>query len=174
MRYVLPMLFVVFLMGCSSVQVNYDYDKAVNFSTYRSYNYMPDMQSGLSQLDENRLLRILDSTLQVRGYRLAEEPEFLINIMSHEYQTAPKSSVGLGIGGGGRHVGGGISVGVPVGSANTQRSIQFDLVDAERNALVWQAVAESGYQNNASPNLRERNLSAIVKKVFSKFPPKTD
>ncbi|RPG29130.1 DUF4136 domain-containing protein [Flagellimonas sp.] len=172
MRYLLSIVLVFTLTSCSSVKVNYDYDKAVDFSNYSTYNYYSDMQSGLNQLDERRLLRALDSTLKSRGYRLTEEPELFINIMSNEYRSAPRNNVGVGIGGGGRNVGGGISVGLPLGGSNLQRSIQFDLVDAQRDALVWKAVAESGLRDNASPSVREDKLRAIVKKVFSKFPPK--
>jgi len=172
MRYLTSILLVLIVVSCSSVRVNYDYDKDIDFSSYSTYNYYADMQSGLSQLDERRLLRALDSTLKTRGYRLAEEPEIFINIISDEYQGAPNNNVGVGIGGTGRNVGGGISVGLPLGGPNLQRSIQFDLVDAQRDALVWQAVAESGLKENVSPSVREDRLRALVKKVFSKFPPK--
>ena len=172
MRYLLSIVLIVLLASCSSVKVNYDYDKTVDFSSYSTYNYYSDMQSGLSQLDEKRLLNALDSTLKARGYRLAEEPELFINIISNEYRSAPNNNVGVGLGGGGRNVGGGISVGLPLGGPNMQRSIQIDLVDAQRDALVWQAGAESGLRENASPSVREDKLRAVVKKVFSKFPPK--
>ncbi|WP_318343034.1 DUF4136 domain-containing protein [Flagellimonas baculiformis] len=172
MRNTLIVVFSLLLASCSSVRVNYDYDKEVDFSSYTTYNYFPEMNSGLSQLDEKRLVRILDSTLQSRGYRLAEEPEIFVNIMSNEFQAAPNNSVGVGLGGGGRNVGGGISVGLPLGSPSVQRSIQFDFVDAQRDALFWQATAESGYRENASPSEREHRLEVLVKKVFSKFPPK--
>lgn len=173
MRNILTVVFGLLLVACSSVRVSYDYDKEVDFSGYTTYNYFPEMNSGLSQLDEKRLVRILDSTLQSRGYRLAEEPEIFVNILSSEFQTAPNSSVGVGIGGGGRNVGGGISVGLPLGNPSVQRNIQFDFVDAQRDALFWQATAESGYRENASPSERERRLEVLVKKVFSKFPPKS-
>lgn len=172
MRNTLIVVFSLLLASCSSVRVNYDYDKEVDFSGYTTYNYFPEMNSGLSQLDEKRLVRILDSTLQSRGYRLAEEPEIFVNIMSNEFQAAPNNSVGVGLGGGGRNVGGGISVGLPLGSPSVQRNIQFDFVDAQRDALFWQATAESGYRENASPSEREHRLEVLVKKVFSKFPPK--
>ncbi len=172
MRFVCSLILLFLVLSCTSVRVNYDYDKDIDFSSYTTYNYFSDMQSGLSQLDEKRLVRILDSTLKTRGYRLVEEPDFFINILSNEFQSAPNSSVGVGIGGGGRNVGGGISVGLPVGNPGIQRSIQFDFVDAQRDALFWQATAESGYRENASPSVRESNLRALVKKVFSKFPPK--
>jgi len=174
MRYLaLFMIFGFVLVSCSSIRVDYDYDKEVNFTNYNTYNYFSDIDSGLSQLDEKRLIRILDSTLQTKGYRLAEEPEFFINILSSEFRSAPSSSVGVGIGTGGRRVGGGISLGIPVGNQGIQRSIQFDFVDAERDALFWQAIAESGYRENASPSVREERMRALVKKVFSRFPPQS-
>ena len=171
MRFLLGSLVVVLVISCSSVRVDYDYDRSVNFSNYATYNYFSDMETGLSQLDERRLRRVLDSTLKTKGYQLAEEPDFFINILSNEFRGSPNNAVGVGIGGTGRNVGGGLSLGIPVGSSGLQRMIQFDFVDAERDALFWQAFSESGYRANASPSVREEKLRAVVKKVFSKYPP---
>jgi hypothetical protein len=161
------------LASCVSIRVNYDYDKGTDFSSYTTYNYFSDLDSGLTQLDEKRLIRILDSTLQIKGYRLAEEPDFFINIQSSEYRSGSNSAVGVGIGGTGRNVGGGVSVGLPIGNSGIQRHILFDFVDAQRDALFWQASTESGYRDNASPSVREERLRALVKKTLSKFPPET-
>jgi len=129
------------------------------------------METGLSQLDEKRLRRVLDSTLKIKGYLLSEEPDFLINILSDEFRNTPNNVVGVGVGGAGRNVGGGISLGIPVGGSGLQRMIQFDFVDAKQDALFWQAFSESGYRSNASPSVREERLRAVVNKVFSKYPP---
>lgn len=171
MKYLYPICVLCLLVSCAGVRVNYDYDKTTDFSNYTSYNYFSDIESGLSQLDEKRLVRILDSTLQSKGYLLAEEPDFYINILSSQFRNAPNNSVGVGIGGTGRNVGGGVSVGLPLGNSGIQREIQFDFVDAQKDALFWQANSESGYRENASPSVREERLRAVVKKVFSKFPP---
>jgi len=162
---------LIFLSSCSSVRVQYDYDDSTDFSNYTTYNYYVDLESGLSQLDEKRLLRILDSTLQAKGLLLAEEPEFFINIMSSEFIENSGNNVGLGIGGTGRNVGGGVSVGIPLGSSSIQRSIQFDFIDSQKDALFWQALSKSGFKENDSPSLREKRLRAVVDKVFVKFPP---
>lgn len=162
---------VCLLLSCNAVRVNYDYDKTTNFKNYSTYNYFYDMESGLSQLDEKRLLRALDSTLSAKGYLLAEEPDFLINVLSTEFQTAPSNNVGIGVGGTGRNVGGGVSVGLPIGNAGWQRQIRFDFVDSQKDALFWQAVSESGFRDNASPSVREERLRAVVAKVFKNFPP---
>jgi hypothetical protein len=171
MRYLFFILLLFSLLSCSGVRVNYDYDKGTNFSNYTSYNYFSDIESGLSQLDEKRLMKALDSTLQSKGYLLAEEPDFFINILSNEYRSSPNNAVGVGIGGTGRNVGGGVSVGLPLGNSGIQRRIQFDFVDAEKDQLFWQASSESGFRENASPSVREERLRAVIKKVFAKFPP---
>ncbi|MDC6366552.1 MULTISPECIES: DUF4136 domain-containing protein [Flavobacteriaceae] len=171
MRYLFAIAIISLLASCGSVRVNYDYDRGTDFSNYTTYNYFSDIESGLSQLDERRLVRILDSTLQSKGYKLAEEPDFFINILSSEFRNAPNNAIGVGVGGTGRNVGGGVSVGIPLGSSGIQRQIQFDFVDSQKDALFWQAVSESGYRDNASPSVREARLAAIVKKVFAKFPP---
>ncbi|MEO0572228.1 MAG: DUF4136 domain-containing protein [Bacteroidota bacterium] len=171
MRFYLVFLTLVLLVGCSTVRVNYDYDKNTDFSNYTTYNYFGDMESGLSPLDEKRLLRVLDSTLRAKGFLLSEEPEFLVNILSQEYKDAPQNTVGVGLGGTNRNVGGGVSIGIPVGGSQLERSIQFDFVDSQKNALFWQAISESGFRSNASPSVREEQLRKVVEKVFSKFPP---
>ncbi|AWX43844.1 hypothetical protein HME9304_00835 [Flagellimonas maritima] len=170
----LILLFCSIFLACSSVRVNYDYDKSTNFSNYTSYNYFSDINSGLSGLDEKRLFRILDSTLQSKGYLLAEEPDLYINILSNQFRNNPNNNVGVGVGGGGRNVGGGVSFGIPIGNSGIQRMIQFDFVDAEKDALIWQASSESGFRENASPSVRQEKLRAVVKKVFSKFPPENN
>ena len=128
MKYLFSVVVLCLLTSCAGTRVNYDYDKATDFSNYTSYNYFSDMDSGLSQLDEKRLLRALDSTLQTKGFLLTEEPDFYINILSSEFRSAPSNAVGVGIGGTGRNVGGGVSVGLPLGNSGIQRRIQFDFV----------------------------------------------
>lgn len=160
------------LISCNGVRVNYDYDKTKDFTGYSTYNYFDNIDSGLSDLDEKRLFGILDSTLQAKGYLLSEEPEFLINIKSFVFQSNSRNNVGLGVGGGGRNVGGGLSIGIPVGNTGLRRQILFDFVDADKKALFWQADTESNFRENTNPLNREEQLKKVVVKVFKNFPPK--
>jgi hypothetical protein len=167
---VFPILLLL-LASCGAVKVNYDYSPGTDFSAYSTYNYYPDMDTGLSQLDTKRLLGAVDSVMQIKGLSISQEPDFYINIQSSVYRDAVSPSVGVGMGGTGRNVGGGISVGVPLGGNGMSREIVFDFVDAELDALFWQAVSSSNHRENASPSTRERVLRDVVVKVFSKYPP---
>ncbi|MEJ1223031.1 DUF4136 domain-containing protein [Sediminicola sp. 1XM1-17] len=171
MRYFIAMWVVLFFVSCSTVRVNYDYDKATDYSNYSTYNYYPDMETGLTQLDTKRLLDAIDSTMQVKGMLLAEEPDFLINVTSSSVRAPRNNSVGVGVGGTGRNVGGGISIGLPIGQPDLERIIQFDLVDSQNDELFWQAVSESSFKENLTPQAREAKLREVVDKVFSKYPP---
>ncbi|MBT8179507.1 MAG: DUF4136 domain-containing protein [Eudoraea sp.] len=166
-------LLIVFLLlvACGAVRVNYDYASETNFSRYTTYNYYPDLDTGLSELDSKRLLRAVDSVLQAKGIPMAENPDFFINIHSVSYRNNPNSTVGVGMGGTGRNVGGGVAVGIPLGNSNMSRDIIFDFVDVQTDALFWQAVSSSNFSDNASPSTRERLLRDVVLKVFSKYPP---
>ena len=165
-------LTLVLSASCSTVNVNYDYDKTTDFSEYKTYNYFSDMQTGMSELDTKRLVNALDTKLQSLGFELTENASFYIDIKSSEFQEAQRSTVGVGMGGGGRNVGGGISVGIPIGQSNVNRQIIIDFVDDSKNGLFWQAASEYSYNPNASPEKREAIFNAIVEKVMKDYPPK--
>ena len=171
MKRILCLALIFGFLSCSVIRVNYDYDPDTDFSGYRTYNYFTDMNTGLSNLDTNRLIDAIDSIMQQKGIKLSEEPEFLINIQSQSYYNPQTSSVGVGVGGTGGDVGGGVSIGMPIGSRSLERELVFDFVDTEKNELFWQGVSSSSYNENASPQAKEKKINDIVAKVFTQYPP---
>lgn len=163
---------LVLILSCAPIRVNYDYERTTDFSKYKTYNYYSNLNSGLSELDTKRLLDALDESLQSKGFSLSETPDFFIDIKSSEYQEIQNSSVGVGVGGSSGNVGGGISVGIPIGQSDINRQIQFDFVDENGPGLFWQALSESSFAPNSTPDKREALLKAIVTKVLEGFPPK--
>jgi len=172
MKFLIASLILLLTMSCAPIRVNYDFDKETNFSKYKTYNYYSDMKTGLSELDTKRFLEALDAKLETLGITFSETPNFFIDIKSNTVQNAQRNLVGVGLGSGGRHMGGGISIGLPIGQANLNRQIMIDFVDENRKQLFWQAVSESSYYENAAPETRETQLKAIIDKVFSEYPPK--
>ncbi len=173
MKRIIPFLFLFFLASCSAIRVNYDYDRDTDYSKYTTYNYFSDMDTGLSELDGRRLLRAIDSTMRAKGFLLSEEPEFLINILSSSFQSPRNNTVGVGIGGTGRSVGGGMTIGIPVGATNVEREIRFDFVDSQKDELFWQAITISSLRENSSPIEREDKIRELVTKTLEKYPPKS-
>ena len=172
MKRIACFVMVALLFSCNAVKVNYDYDKEFNFPAYTTYNYYPGMKTGLSELDTKHLLDAVDNEMKAKGILLASEPDFFINIESNSFQKPRNNSVGVGLGGSGRSVGGGLSVGIPVGGPKMERQIRFDFVDNEKDQLFWQAESQSPFIEKATPQQRDEQLKALAVKVFSQYPPK--
>jgi len=171
MRFLKATILALLIISCAPIRVNYDYEKSTNFNTYKTYQYFGDMETGLSELDTKRLLNAIDNTLKAKGFSISESPDFFIDIKSQEYQEPQRQTVGVGVGGGGGNVGGGISIGLPIGQANISRQIIIDFVDEAKKQLFWQAISESSFNPKATPEKREARLNAITEKVLSKYPP---
>ncbi|MFD2827261.1 DUF4136 domain-containing protein [Leeuwenhoekiella polynyae] len=171
MKHFLFLVLTATLFSCGSTKVAYDYDEQIDFTTYKTYNYIGEMQTGMSQLDDNRLMDATDLVMQANGFSKSETPDLLINIVVEQYDAAPQNSVGIGVGGG--SYGGGVSVGagIPLGGRKDYQTITFDLVDARKDMLVWQAVSDSNVAVNTNPQDRVAYFTKIVQKVFSEFPP---
>lgn len=172
MNFLKILVLALLIVSCAPIRVNYDFDKSTNFSKYKTYNYYDNIKTGLSDLDTKRLLDALDVKMKAKGFSLAEKPDFFIDIKSSEFQASQRNTVGVGLGGGGRNVGGGVSIGIPIGQTNINRQITIDFVDEKGKGLFWQAVSESSFNPNAKPENREARLNAIIEKVLMQYPPK--
>ncbi|AUS04681.1 DUF4136 domain-containing protein [Pseudotamlana carrageenivorans] len=172
MRWLSIILLAFFLVACAPIKVQYDYDKNVDFSTYKTYQYFADMDTGLSTFDTKRLLDAIDLKIQTLGFKISETPDFYIDIKSKAFQTNQHSSVGVGLGGGGGHVGGGLSVGIPIGSSQTNAELTIHFVDHGKNQLFWQAISTFSFNANQTPDQKEAQFKTLVEKVLAEYPPK--
>ncbi len=163
---------ILLLAACSSVKVNYDYDRDADYAAYSSFGYFPQMVTGLSPLNEKRLLNILAEKMESKGFNRSETPDLYVNIYSRIYAKPQSSSISIGMGGTGGNVGGGLGMAVPVGGDYSERrEIVFDVVDVKKDELIWQAVSETAYKESTTPLKREEKLQKVVDQVFSNFPP---
>jgi hypothetical protein len=172
MKKLIVLFYSILFASCAPIYVNYDFERGTDFTTYKTYNYYSDLETGLNELDTKRLLKVMDAQMQAKGLRRSETPDFYVNVVSSEYENNNRNTVGVGVGGGGRNVGGGISIGLPIGQSKMNRTIVFEFIDEDGIGLFWQAESESGFNLNASPEKREARFNAIVEKVLKGFPPK--
>ncbi|KAA5828121.1 DUF4136 domain-containing protein [Algibacter amylolyticus] len=173
MKFLKIAILAILIVSCAPIRVNYDYDKTTSFNSYKTYQFYADMETGLSELDTKRLLNAIDAKMQSKGFSFSETPDFFIDIKSQEYQEPQRQTVGVGVGGGGGNVGGGISIGLPIGQANVNRQITIDFVDENKKQLFWQAVSESSFNPKSTPEKREARLNAIAEKVLNSYPPES-
>lgn len=167
--FALLFLFILLCSSCASVSVSTDYNPEAPLSDYKTYQYQSAEPTGLSELDEGRLYRVMDSVLQSKGWRKKPLPDVIIDVRS-EIRAAQNSNVGVGIGGTGRQAGGGLSVGVPVNSNSQRRMISFLFVDFRSNEVVWEARALGPFNEYWKPKKREQELRKVVLKTLGRYP----
>ncbi len=163
--------FLFLVMTSCGVTTHYDYDKQTDFVAYKTYDYYDEIESGLNQLDDKRIKQNIDSILQGQGYLKSQNPLFYINFYVKEGAIRTRNTIGVGIGGGGRAVGYGISGGIPIGGRSIDQQLTLDFIDAQQDRLIWQGVADSSIKEKASPEQKEAYYLKIITKLLKGFPP---
>ncbi len=172
MKFLAILIFTIVLASCGAT-VAVDYDQQTDFSKYNSYNYFPTIDSGLSELDDTRIIQITDSLLQQRGFVKSEVPQLYINFFAREQISNSRNTIGIGIGSGGGNVGVGVSGGIPIGGRVVNQQLTMDFIDVEKDDLVWQAVAEGEMKERATPQQKEAYYISVIQKILAEYPPKS-
>lgn len=172
MKYLKYFFVLVVFSSCSAPRAVYDYDQKASFNTINTYKIYPDLDSRLSQLDEQRVLSILETEMASERLSFSEDPDIYVNFYASEYETASGNNIGVGVGGGGGNVGVGVSGGFPIGGPTSYLRLTLDFIDAKNDSLIWQAVVDGKFDKNATPQNRETQLRIMVLKALNGYPPK--
>lgn len=159
------------LTSCAGIQTYVDYDEEVDFQSYQTYSYYGEMETGLEELEENRLFQILDEALQDKGYSPSESADFYINFYSDRFQKTSQHNIGLSIGTIGRNVSGQVGSGIPINSTQNIQSITLEIVDASAQILVWQGIVEAKAPDHYAPEKKKAYLKKQIQKLLKQFPP---
>jgi hypothetical protein len=162
---------ILLLVTACGTTVGVDYDRATDFSQYTSYNYYPNIASGLSELDEARIKMVTDSLLQQKGMVKSATPQLYVNFYANEQVAVNNSSIGIGIGGGGRNVAGGISGGIPIGGRKMEQRLTVDVIAVAKDELIFQAVAEGTYKEKITPAKKTQYYERVLSRLLDEFPP---
>jgi len=163
---------IAFLLTACGASVAIDYDKQTDFDQYKTYNFFPEIKSGLSELDNNRIIRVTDSLLQQRGFVKSEDSQFLINFFASETVSRSGNTVGIGIGGGGGNVGVGVGGGIPIGGRSINQRLTLDFIDTAKDNLFWQAISDGSFKEKMKPEKKETYYGNVINKMLERFPPK--
>ena len=171
-----PLLLLVLtsllLFSCATPKVMYDYDKEASFSSYKTFNFYPDIQLDMNQLDSTRILQQVENALVLKGFKKSSTPDVFVNIVSEQFETPSNNSIGIGVGSGGRNLGVGISGGIPIRSNTLTQLFKVDLIDVAKDVLIWQGTYEGKFKKRINPEAKNEYFKIIFEKIFSEYPPK--
>ncbi len=166
-------LFIAFVLASCGPAIYVDYDEEIDFTELRSYEFHPNFESGLNELDNKRIMRAIDSIMVQRGFIKTDYCQYYISFFADEQLEPSRNTLGIGIGGGGRNGGLGVSGGIPIGGNVVNQRLVIDIIGAYMDApLVWQATIDGELKEKSSPAQKEAYYQSVIQKAFKKFPPK--
>ncbi|MBC6999450.1 DUF4136 domain-containing protein [Cytophaga sp. FL35] len=181
---VAPILVLLFLSSCSSVQVLSDYDREADFNAYKSYAFYKTGidKAQISDLDKKRILRAIESEMSKRGFVKSENPDILVSIFTKEKEQVDiyNNYWGGGFGWGWSPYYWGAGWGPGWGgwggnnvSTRTEGSLYIDLIDANSKELVWQGKGVGNLGNIANIEKKEERIREFVSEILMQYPPNT-
>ena len=178
----LSILGLVFLASCSSVQVVADYDRQVDFNSYKSYAFYKTGidKAQVSDLDKKRILKAIETEMSARGFVKSQEPDILVSIFTREREQVDVYAGGpwgWGWGWGG-YWGGYWGPGFwgpgywgPSVSTRIEGSLYIDLIDAKNKELVWQGKGVGNLTNTKKIEKKEQRIREFVSQILGEYPP---
>ena len=163
----IPVLAFFILASCSSVRVNSDYDKNVNFENYKTYAFL---KSGvdkveISDLDKKRILRSIDEVMTTKGFTKDANPDLLISIFTKEKERVDIYN-SYGFGWGWNPFWGMNYTNV---STTPEGVLYIDLIDAKTKELVWQGEGSGNLTKDT--NKKDERIYTFVSKILEQYPP---
>lgn len=168
MKILLPFLFLIAVVACNGAKVAYDYDTKKDFNTFQTYNYITNLSTNLSDLDQKRLLKATDSLMNLKGFQKTDSPQLLVDFKSDTYETPSNKRIGVGLGNGPINIGGNI----PFGAPNQHIKLDMHILDAINNSLIWQAKIDDVQNSRNTPENRTEFFYIMMEKILKNFPPK--
>jgi hypothetical protein len=151
--------------------VTYDYDRAANFSNYKTYAWTRGTELS-DELNHVRVVRAIDAALVSKGLVRVEEganPD--VRVAYHASFDKNLEITGSADGWGPFGLGPG-----GWGSARVQPvlvgTLVIDISDARRGAIVWRGLASSDIRPTDKPESRDRKITKATEKMLRNYPPK--
>ena len=160
----------LFLANASfAQQVQTDFDRAANFSQYKTYSWKKVQTPGPLWVD--RIKAAVDAALAAKGWTQVESGGD-ISIVAIEINRDQQSLNTFydDFGGGWRWRGfGGFGESTTTSETYTVGTIVVDLFDAKSKNLVWRGVSSGMLSDKSDKNIKSLNRG--VQKLFQHFPP---
>jgi hypothetical protein len=152
--------------------VTYDYDRAANFSNYKTYAWTRGTEL-TDDLNHARVVRAIEGALVAKGLARVEpgaNPDVLVAY--HASFDKNLEIIGSAHGWGPLGLGGD-----RWGSARVQPvlvgTLVVDISDAWTHAIVWRSLASSDIRPTDKPESRDKKITRATAKMFKNYPPRS-
>ncbi len=178
MKRIFPLaIFVWLLTSCSSLKITSDYDKAADFSHYKTYSFngwANHSDEHINDINKRRFEQAFAEEFKSRGFTYVKDSgDVLVSLF---IVIDEKTSVTAYTDHYGDRYGYGRGWGWGYGYSQTtydeydyqQGTLICDVIDTQTNNLVWQGVGTTVIKEN--PRKREFMIKEAAKKIMATYP----
>lgn len=167
---------MVLASACASPKVGYDFDRSMDFSTYRTYEWMPDTgaKTGDKRIDNSlvdaRIRSAIDAQLRGKGYThsTAGQPDFYVTYQAAVTDMMKGASTQ-------RYIGDratGLYTTINAIQPYKDGALLVDIVDGTTQRLVWQGTVSAEVDPAMTAKERDERITRVIKAMFEHFPPR--
>lgn len=181
----LSLMIIFALSSCHSIKVITDYDKTVDFSKYKTFEYYgwaEESDKILNQFDKDRIEKAFGEELSKRSLKgVKENGDLVVSLYIVVEQktktTATTNSMGMGgYGGYGRYYGYGPGWGYGSGYSTTTidnyeyevGTLVISVYDKAEKKLIWEGSGEGTISDK--PEKRDKTIPLAAQKIMREFP----
>jgi hypothetical protein len=164
---------VLLVSACSGISTSTDYDPAVNFSAFSTYDWI-DSEGQVDNITSSRVRSSVDAAMAAKGFtQSTSNPDLAISYQITSAERRSFNTVNTGWGGGYRHGGWGMSMGTSTTTENVwqEGSLILGIFDTGTKNLVWTGTATTDIDQSRSPQERQELIDSAVGKMMGDFPP---
>jgi hypothetical protein len=177
MKYILIILLAIAAAACSPLNVSYDYDRSTNFNAYKTYNYEDNMKIDTVAYPffKDRAIRAIDAEMRERGYTKSNHPDMLVDLhikTENRDNALASTNDPYMVGPWPWRFGyaGGFSTTRVNYDDYVEGTLFINIVDANKEKIVWQGRATKTLEENLTPEQREKNVNAAIDQIFERYP----
>lgn len=167
------LLLTLLISGTTFAQkVSVDYDKAVNFTSYKTYSWSQGTPAQ-NPLSDKRIIAAIDAQLAAKGWQKVDSNADVVVIYSAATSTETQINTfdSGGPWGGYRRGWGGYGGGM---STTTVQKIPIgelivDMADVAKKEFIWRGKASDTLSDK--PEKNQKKLDKALTKMFKNFPP---
>jgi len=179
MKKIVTILMVLSVGLIQAQKVSGDYDKSIDFTTYKTYSFIgwqDDSDKIMNDFDKERLREAIEAEMEAKGLkRLDSGGDMLVSLFividkktSLTAYSNYYGNMGYGYRRGGMGWGNGYSTTSYSENEYLKGTLVFDMFDSQSEELIWQGVATGTI--NSKPQKREKSIPKAIHKLMKKYP----
>jgi hypothetical protein len=163
LKMLLGLLFLLMISSCASVEVTHEYNSEVDFTTFKTFNWLPaHAEANLAQVSVKRMRDAVNTKLQAKGYRLdTVNPDFYIALYGGSEHKIDVTTFWAGY------------------MEDEEEQIRqyeeglliLDIADSKSKQRIWRGEARGEFSPAWPQGKQEKIIDEATDKLLKEFPP---